>query len=473
MIAQFLWANNRSDIKCLLFSAFYEMGQFMFESAKCPKCNAELQVDSSQVQFFCSSCGTLVTRSGASSTPRPASAGLAGGQGRDARLVIKGNSLLSINLDEAGTSFQQALDINPTNYEAWLGLAGVILNTPYESNLDTVYDGHKPRLTFRMKNYAETDVSVDDIYSLHLNNPYIQRDKLKLDVTDRGPNTVKFILITELNEWCYALFKTFFVHLDITHGNTTLTTTYKHYSNQIGLLRSLQERITTFINPLDTYLTNALKFAPDSQKKQISASRNRFINIPLALIPNFIASTYEPKTTPVKRETKPKAIPAKPETEPRKLFAKPVTQAKEALAKPETEPRKLFAKSVTQPKEALAKAETEPRKLFAKPVTQPKEALAKAETEPSAGPETKPDKLSFCHIALAVYGSYEAPEVQALRKFRDEKLAPSRVGRFFIRIYYLAGCGVARTIGKSPKLRAATKTVLDFFVRRLSPKPKA
>lgn len=41
-----------------------------------------------------------------------------------------------------------------------------------------------------------------------------------------------------------------------------------------------------------------------------------------------------------------------------------------------------------------------------------------------------------CYIATACYGSYDAPEVQILRTFRDKKLVSSCWGRCFIRLYY-------------------------------------
>ena len=38
-----------------------------------------------------------------------------------------------------------------------------------------------------------------------------------------------------------------------------------------------------------------------------------------------------------------------------------------------------------------------------------------------------------CYIATAVYGSYDCPEVWTLRRFRDEVLRESVLGRLFIR----------------------------------------
>jgi hypothetical protein len=52
-----------------------------------------------------------------------------------------------------------------------------------------------------------------------------------------------------------------------------------------------------------------------------------------------------------------------------------------------------------------------------------------------------------CYVATMVYGSYDAPEVLVLRKFRDQVLQKSSFGRGFIRFYYQ----------HSPKFVARTK----------------
>ena len=41
-----------------------------------------------------------------------------------------------------------------------------------------------------------------------------------------------------------------------------------------------------------------------------------------------------------------------------------------------------------------------------------------------------------CYVAMAVYGSYNCPEVLVLRRYRDDVLTISWYGRVFIRMYY-------------------------------------
>jgi len=69
-----------------------------------------------------------------------------------------------------------------------------------------------------------------------------------------------------------------------------------------------------------------------------------------------------------------------------------------------------------------------------------------------------------CFIATAVYRSDGAPEVQALRHFRDTYLVRSRVGRAFIRSYYGISPTVANCIRKNETLRIITKCTLTPLV---------
>lgn len=54
----------------------------------------------------------------------------------------------------------------------------------------------------------------------------------------------------------------------------------------------------------------------------------------------------------------------------------------------------------------------------------------------NSGSGTSNSGASGCYIATMVYGSYEAPEVWVLRRFRDNILQNSRGGRWFINWYY-------------------------------------
>lgn len=76
-------------------------------------------------------------------------------------------------------------------------------------------------------------------------------------------------------------------------------------------------------------------------------------------------------------------------------------------------------------------------------------------------------KVSRCYIATAVYGSYDAPQVVVLRRFRDEVLSKYFFGRAFIRTYYAMSPPVARRLEKAGRTNRIVRRMLDRVVRRL------
>lgn len=72
-----------------------------------------------------------------------------------------------------------------------------------------------------------------------------------------------------------------------------------------------------------------------------------------------------------------------------------------------------------------------------------------------------------CFIASAVYDSSHAPEVETLRKFRDNVLERSELGRKIVSLYYggLGEC-VAEIIKQFPSAIPIIKTGLDYLVKR-------
>ena len=73
----------------------------------------------------------------------------------------------------------------------------------------------------------------------------------------------------------------------------------------------------------------------------------------------------------------------------------------------------------------------------------------------------------FCYIATAVYGSYDAPQVLTLRRFRDEVLAESYFGRLFIKTYYRFSPPVAERLKSAKRVNLLVRKVLDMIVERI------
>lgn len=72
-----------------------------------------------------------------------------------------------------------------------------------------------------------------------------------------------------------------------------------------------------------------------------------------------------------------------------------------------------------------------------------------------------------CYIATAVYGSYDCPAVWTLRRYRDERLAKTALGRLCIRLYYAASPALAARLGHCKRLSALARRMLDSKVSRL------
>ena len=69
-------------------------------------------------------------------------------------------------------------------------------------------------------------------------------------------------------------------------------------------------------------------------------------------------------------------------------------------------------------------------------------------------------KKSGCFIATACYGSNDAPEVLALRSFRDEVLLKVRFGKTLVQFYYLVSPTIANFITKRRTLKDMIRLLL-------------
>lgn len=85
-----------------------------------------------------------------------------------------------------------------------------------------------------------------------------------------------------------------------------------------------------------------------------------------------------------------------------------------------------------------------------------------------AATSTPPQQSGGCYIATAVYGSYDAPEVMTLRRFRDETLQKTALGRLFIRTYYRLSPPIAEKLKYAKRINFFVRSILDRWVKHLN-----
>ena len=86
---------------------------------------------------------------------------------------------------------------------------------------------------------------------------------------------------------------------------------------------------------------------------------------------------------------------------------------------------------------------------------------------PSAG---KRQSSGGCYVATAVYGSYDCPQVWALRRYRDYTLAETWYGRAFIHTYYAISPTLVKWFGNTDWFKNMWKPMLDNMVEKLKSK---
>jgi|GEM_PF-3708851 len=72
-----------------------------------------------------------------------------------------------------------------------------------------------------------------------------------------------------------------------------------------------------------------------------------------------------------------------------------------------------------------------------------------------------------CYIATCVYGSYDCPEVWVLRRYRDNKLGNSWLGKKFIKMYYAISPKAVELFGRMKWFNKLGKFILDKFISNL------
>lgn len=81
--------------------------------------------------------------------------------------------------------------------------------------------------------------------------------------------------------------------------------------------------------------------------------------------------------------------------------------------------------------------------------------------------EAPTEKKKGCYIATCVYGAYDCPSVWTLRRFRDQTLQKSWLGRAFIKVYYAVSPKLVEWFGDNEQFRKFWKGTLDVLVKKL------
>ena len=86
----------------------------------------------------------------------------------------------------------------------------------------------------------------------------------------------------------------------------------------------------------------------------------------------------------------------------------------------------------------------------------------------SSSSYASPKKSEGCYIATMAYGSYEHPQVKILRKFRDEQLMPTALGRIFVKVYYWISPKMVSILSGHNSINRAIRCLLDCFIIHIS-----
>ena len=88
--------------------------------------------------------------------------------------------------------------------------------------------------------------------------------------------------------------------------------------------------------------------------------------------------------------------------------------------------------------------------------------------KPSYTPSPKTKRNEGCYIATMAYGDYDHPQVVLLRKYRDDVLMQSFVGRMFVRTYYFISPKLVKLLCGHKKINAYLRKLLDRYIEWLN-----
>ncbi len=72
-----------------------------------------------------------------------------------------------------------------------------------------------------------------------------------------------------------------------------------------------------------------------------------------------------------------------------------------------------------------------------------------------------------CYIATMAYGDYEHPQVMVLRKFRDDILLNSFIGRLFVKLYYIISPKIVLVLTNQNTTNSFIRKILDKLIENI------
>ena len=84
-----------------------------------------------------------------------------------------------------------------------------------------------------------------------------------------------------------------------------------------------------------------------------------------------------------------------------------------------------------------------------------------------AGEMVQKKKKAGCYVATCVYGSYDCPPVWVLRRYRDNVLLKSWLGKCFVWVYYAVSPLLVRAFGDKKWFVVFWRRILDVKVKHL------
>ncbi|MCQ2278347.1 MAG: WYL domain-containing protein [Bacteroidales bacterium] len=130
------------------------------------------------------------------------------------------------------------------------------------------------------------------------------------------------------------------------------------------------------------------------------------------------------------------------------------------------------AYSSTKPVATTAAESTSGSKVTSAPKTASQSSISSSYSRPSTSyqpkhnPQPQP-RNEGCYIATMAYGDYDHPQVLALRRFRDQKLLTTMLGRLFVRFYYAVSPQMVKVLKGHERINRTIRAMLDRYIEHI------